>query len=65
MRWHNGKLSKATLLSSAGAPCRLRTAQKVAVLLDGQPVETRQEDNGKILEFSTLAGRTYIVQAKR
>ncbi len=61
MNWKSGTLTGATILSLAGAPCRLRTAKPVSVTIDGKPVEKRISTDPRVVEFPTAAGKTYVV----
>ena len=60
MEWKDARLSKCTLLSELGVPCRLRTQQPVTVSCQGKSVKTTPVSN-LVLEFDTSEGGTYEI----
>lgn len=60
MDWKDARLSKCTLLSELGAPCRLRTQQPVTVSCRGKTVKTKPVSDF-VLEFDTSKGGTYEI----
>ncbi len=60
MAWKDARLSKCTLLSELGAPCRLRTQQPVTVSCQGKAVKTTPISQ-YVLEFETSKGRIYEI----
>jgi len=63
LHWQNGQLTKATLRSDAGNPCKLRTANPVTITSAGQPVKTTANDDGTVT-FATEKGKTYEITAR-
>ena len=61
LAWADGKLSEATLLSTVGGPCRLRTATPVSVSCNGRTVKTTRPEPG-VLAFPTEKGKTYLLK---
>ena len=59
MAWENGQLTEASIHSSLGQDCALRTAAAISVTCDGVSVETEQSDS--VVTFGTEAGKTYTV----
>ena len=66
LRWSDGKLRRATILSTRGAPCRLRIPSRMWVisLPLHEPVFGTSPDSG-VIEFKTEPGRTYIIEPVR
>ncbi len=62
MLWQEGELKNASVHSLHGGPCRLRTAVRLAVAKDGQPVAARHTAP-EIIEFATGAGEEYLLTA--
>ncbi len=63
MRWQNGRLTEAAILSKAGNLCRVRSAAALQVTSQGKPVSaTRPEKD--VVEFKTTNGATYKLIAK-
>jgi alpha-L-fucosidase 2 len=60
LRWLNGRLWRATILSTVGGPCRVRIPAEMWVTSLNQPVFGSSPDSG-LVEFKTEPGRTYIV----
>ncbi len=64
LRWKAGALEEATVASSLGRPCRLRTALPLAVTSRGRTVGVRRPEAG-VLEFETTPGSVYLLTARR
>jgi alpha-L-fucosidase 2 len=64
LRWKDGRIVSATLVSRNGNPCRVRTAVPVKVTCRGKSVSVRRPDTG-LLEFRTEAGLTYVLTASK
>lgn len=63
MRWQNGRLIEATILSKAGNLCRVRSTAALQVTSQGKPVGvTRPEKD--VVEFKTTPGATYNLISK-
>ena len=63
MRWQNGRLTEATILSKTGNLCRIRSAAALQVTLQGKPSRvTRPEKD--VVEFKTTLGATYNLISK-
>jgi len=58
--WRDGKLTEATIRSLRGDECRIATMDNVRVIVDGQPVILRCEDDG--IAFSTEEGKAYVCE---
>jgi alpha-L-fucosidase 2 len=63
IKWNEGKLMKAQILSKQGAICRIRTHVPVSVIVNGKKIRTKVEND--IIEFPTGKGTTYILEAKK
>lgn len=66
MKWQQGSLSEATILSGSGKECRLRTSLPIAVKQGGKAIATSSPvtSNGKEYYetvFATVAGKSYQV----
>jgi alpha-L-fucosidase 2 len=59
LTWQNGCLTKATIYSKVGGPCRVRANVPLAFTNGGQPVAASQVASG-IIEFVTHAGGEYL-----
>ncbi len=58
MRWQEGKLMEATILSNNGNVCRVRSATALQVSSERKPISvTRPEKD--VVEFKTTPGATY------
>ena len=64
LRWSDGRLRRATILSTRGAPCRIRIPSRMHVVSLHEPVFGTSPDSG-VIEFKTEPGRTYIVEPVR
>jgi len=60
MRWREGRLVEATVLSTLGGACRLRAGADLRVTRDGRPARTTRPEPG-IVEIDTAPGATYVV----
>jgi alpha-L-fucosidase 2 len=56
--WADGRLSRASVRSALGRPCRLRCARPLVVSRDGRNVDTAEPEAG-VVEFPTQAGCEY------
>lgn len=63
MRWKDGKLEEATILSHLGNLCRVRSAGALQVSSEGKAVSPMQPEND-VLEFKTNPGTTYALTGK-
>ena len=68
MKWQQGSLSEATILSGSGKECRLRTSLPIAVKQGGKAIATSSPvtSNGKEYYetvFATVAGKSYQVSS--
>ena len=61
MEWIDSTLAKATITSNAGRPCRLRTANPVRVVADGEAIAVEKLKDGAF-RFPTQAGMTYELE---
>ncbi|WP_394803876.1 glycoside hydrolase family 95 protein [Parabacteroides leei] len=66
MKWQQGSLSEATILSGSGKECRLRTSLPIVVKQGGKAIATSSPvtSNGKEYYetvFATVAGKSYQV----
>jgi alpha-L-fucosidase 2 len=62
LRWKDGRLVSATLLSRNGDPCRVRSAVPLKVTARGRSVSVRRIEPG-LIEFRTEAGASYALTA--
>jgi alpha-L-fucosidase 2 len=60
IRWREGRLVEATVLSTLGGPCRLRAGADLRVTRDGRTIRTTRPAPG-IVQFDTAPGATYRV----
>jgi alpha-L-fucosidase 2 len=60
IRWREGRLVEATVLSTLGGACRLRAGADLRVTRDGRTIRTTRPAPG-ILEIDTAPGATYRV----
>ena len=60
--WAGGKLTRATLRSGLGGPCKMRTRTPVQVMCEGKSVETETPETN-VVEFVTDVGRAYTLAA--
>lgn len=63
MRWDQGKLLNAEIISLLGKMCRIRTAIPIAVTCEGQALEIRSIESS-VFEFPTSAGKHYRLTSK-
>jgi alpha-L-fucosidase 2 len=59
--WRDGRLLTATIRSTRGRPCRIRSDEPLRVTSDGNEVILDAAEDG-VFEFATVAGATYQVQ---
>ncbi len=62
MQWKNGQLTTATIKSLNGEPCKIRSAQPLAV--KGLRTQAEQSGSYYLLSFPTQAGKTYELVSK-
>jgi len=60
LEWKAGALTRATILSSNGSSCRVRSAVPLTVASQGQVVRASQPEPG-LWEFPTTAGASYVL----
>ncbi len=63
LRWSDGLLKQAAVLSTAGGRCRIRVRGPVAVSADGKALKTVSPGPG-LVEFRTDRGRRYMLTAR-
>ena len=61
MKWRNGRLWRATILSTAGGPCRVRMPFPLSVVSLNEMIRCSSPDAG-VIEFKTEPGRTYVLK---
>lgn len=64
MRWKDGRLKTATILSRIGNPCRVRSAVALQVRSQGRTIQVSQPEKG-VVEFKTTVGATYTLTAEQ
>jgi alpha-L-fucosidase 2 len=64
MRWQAGELTRAAILSTYGNLCKVRLANP-AILKGSEIKSTPDTDGYHTLEFETVAGREYILEATK
>jgi alpha-L-fucosidase 2 len=64
LRWKAGALEQATVLSTLGKPCRVRSARPLAVTSGGKAIRVRRPE-ASVLEFRTTPGSLYVLTAGR
>ena len=64
LKWSNGRLDQATLVSGLGNTCRVRSAVPLLVTSKGGSVAVTKIENG-VLEFKTKPGATYVLTARK
>ena len=64
MRWKEGRVEQAVILSGSGNTCRVRSAGSLQVVHQGRAVAVSRPDKD-VLEFKTTAGATYILTARK
>ena len=60
LEWNGGQLSRATIASALGTPCRIRTSSAVQVSSGGRLVAVARPEPG-VVEFRTVLGARYAV----
>ena len=64
MRWKEGRVEEAVILSRIGNTCRVRSAGTLQVRHQGQSVPVSRPDRD-VMEFKTTPGATYTLAAVR
>lgn len=64
MRWKDGRLEEAIILSRIGNMCRVRSAAALQVMSQGRTVQLSRPEKG-VVEFKTTPGATYILTAEK
>lgn len=64
MRWKDGKLNDATILSRLGNTCRVRCAVALKVRSQGKAVAISRPDKD-VVEFKTTVGATYTLTVEQ
>jgi alpha-L-fucosidase 2 len=64
LRWSDGRLREATILSTLGRTCRLRAGVPVSVVSLHEAIMGSSPDVG-LIEFKTEPGRIYIIRPAR
>jgi alpha-L-fucosidase 2 len=60
MNWKDGRLSKATIRSKLGHPCRIRSRLPLDVKSGGEIVKMKTI-SPELYEFATVAGGSYKI----
>ena len=60
LRWKDGRIETATVLSKNGRPCRVRSAVPLKVTAKGRSLSVRRLEPG-LIEFKTEPGGTYAL----
>jgi alpha-L-fucosidase 2 len=60
LRWRDGRISEATLLSKNGQSCRVRSSVPLKVTARGRSVSARRPEPG-LIEFKTEPGAVYVL----
>ena len=61
LQWSGGRLRQATILSTIGGPCRVRTASPMSVTSLNEPIMPSSAPDSGVVEFRTQPGRTYVL----
>ena len=64
IRWRNGKLENARIVSRLGGMCKLKVPRPVHIYCEGTDVEIMEEGNGCIA-FLTLPSKAYEIETGR
>ncbi len=62
LKWKDGKLGQATLISKLGNTCRVRSAVPLKITSKGKSVGVTKPENG-VVEFKTVPGAPYALTA--
>ncbi len=62
LRWKEGRIASATLVSRIGHPCRLRSDVPLKVTAGGRSVSLSRPEPG-VIEFTTEPGAAYVLTA--
>jgi len=60
LSWRNSRIEKATIVSTNGERCRLRSAEQVTVIENNESIPVKQGSDG-VIEFQTKPGQAYEV----
>jgi alpha-L-fucosidase 2 len=60
LQWSDGRLRRATILSTLDGPCRVRIPFPMSVMSLNEMIMLSSPDAG-LIEFRTQPGRTYIL----
>jgi alpha-L-fucosidase 2 len=63
MQWHAGRLTRASIRSTAGENCRIRSRETLEATLAGAEMGALQPEPG-VIEFGTQAGKSYELVAR-
>jgi hypothetical protein len=63
MRWSNGRLDEATVTSTRGGACRIRSRDDVEVRSGGRTVSVRRPQP-EVVEFDTVEGASYTLRRR-
>jgi alpha-L-fucosidase 2 len=61
--WQDGRLLAATIRSSSGRLCRIRSDEPLRVMSNGEEIDLSMEEDG-IFEFDTVPGSAYEVEVR-
>jgi alpha-L-fucosidase 2 len=61
MKWNEGELTQAVILSDKGSDCMLRTEKPVTVKQGGKKVNVEKIENG-VVSFPTESGKQYHIE---
>jgi len=64
LKWADGRLEKATLVSRLGGVCRVRSAAALKIASQGKAVAAVKRADGAV-EFKTAAGGAYVLTAAK
>ena len=64
LKWNNGRLDRATLVSRLGNACRVRSAAPLKIASQGKAVATARPENG-VVEFKTSPGAAYVLTSEK
>ncbi|HSA95766.1 MAG TPA: glycoside hydrolase family 95 protein [Acidobacteriota bacterium] len=63
LRWSDGRLRRATILSTRGGTCRLRKPSGMWITYLNEPVMPSSSPDTGVVEFKTAPGATYVLSA--
>jgi len=61
IRWRDGKLEEAVLVSSSEGECRLRSKEPLIFSQSGREIETTRDEDG-LIAWKAVPGETYVVR---